>query len=361
MLYEILKHWIEQFDALNLINYITFRSFCGFFTAFFLTIYYMPKFIKLLNTHCHFQPIRDDGPTTHLKKKGTPTMGGAVIVGSILISNLLWADLHNSFIWTLIFVMTSLACLGAIDDYAKVVQKNTRGIRGRTKLLIQTLVAIISWIIIKHEFSSNITTILYFPFLKNLTLDLGDFYLLFAAFVIIGSSNAVNLTDGLDGLAIVPIAVVAACFALVTYLVGNRIFSGYLQIAHIENCSEVAVFCAAMIGASLGFLWYNCSPAQIFMGDTGSLALGGVLGTIGVMAKQEFLLAIIGAVFVIEALSVIIQVYYFKITGGKRVFLMAPIHHHFEKKGWPESKVVVRCWIISIILAILGLITLKVR
>ena len=306
-------------------------------------------------------PIRSDGPEDHLIKKiGTPTMGGVLILIGLFTGVFLWADLLNPYNWLLIFITLSFGILGAFDDYKKIKYSNSSGISSKLKLTLQIILAIIgvSFYVYFNDYQD--LTNLYFPFFKNLMINLGWFFIPFSIFVIIGSSNAVNLTDGLDGLATVPVILVAACFAFISYVTGNIVFSNYLQIPYIEGTGEVSIFCGAIIGSCLGFLWFNAPPAKIFMGDTGSLSLGGSLGAVGIITKHEIVLAITGGLFVLEAVSVIVQVISFKLTG-KRVFKMAPIHHHFEKKGWPESTVVIRFWIISIILAMIGLATLKLR
>ncbi|MBP9791675.1 MAG: phospho-N-acetylmuramoyl-pentapeptide-transferase [Rickettsiales bacterium] len=348
---------------INLFRYITFRSGCAALTALIIALVSGPYIIrKLQGLNPDGQPIRKDGPESHIKnKKGTPTMGGLIIHLSVFVSTVLWANLSNPFIWIVLFVMGSFAVLGFVDDYLKVVHKNSKGISAKAKIMIQAVVSIVACFFVQKYsvpgFESHVTI----PFFKDIIIDLGYFYPVFVLLVIIGSSNAVNLTDGLDGLAIGPMAIACVCFVLICYLVGNAVFSQYLNIQYVPGAGEISVFCSALVGASLGFLWYNAHPAKVFMGDTGSLALGGALGIISVITKHEFILAIIGGVFVIEAVSVIIQVYYFKISGGKRVFLMAPIHHHFEKKGWSESQVVMRFWIIAIVFALLGMATLKIR
>ena len=305
--------------------------------------------------------IRRDGPIDHIiKKTGTPTMGGIIIIISMTISTLLWSDLNNIFIWTLIFISLALALLGFIDDYLKIKKKNSQGLNSKFKFLGQLLVGVLTILILINFSDHEYLDKLYFPFFKNLIVDLGIFFIPFVLFVIIGASNAVNLTDGLDGLATVPVMLVALSFTLICYLVGNAIFSDYLYIQFIPGVGEISVFCGSIVGSCLGFLWYNAPPAKIFMGDTGSLSLGGSLAAVAVIVKHEIVLAIIGGLFVLETVSVIIQVISFKLTG-KRVFMMAPIHHHFEKKGWPESTIVIRFWIISIILAMIGLATLKLR
>ena len=302
------------------------------------------------------QPIREDGPQTHLAKRGTPTMGGLMILTSLFFSLLLWMDLSNPFIWACIAVTAGFGLIGFLDDYDKVSKSSHKGVSGKMRLLLEFLVAgIASWIVV-----GQINTFLYIPFFNNLGVELGYFYYIFAAFVIVGAGNAVNLTDGLDGLATMPVIIAAGTFALIAYLVGRVDYSEYLGIPHVAGAGELAIFCAAIIGAGLAFLWFNAPPAAVFMGDTGSLALGGALGAIAVATHHEIVLGVVGGLFVFEALSVIIQVFWFKRTG-KRVFRMAPIHHHFEQLGWSESKVVIRFWIVAIVLAILGLATLKLR
>jgi phospho-N-acetylmuramoyl-pentapeptide-transferase len=362
MLYNLLSPLAEQYTFFNIFKYLTFRSGAAVVTAFALSLFLTPILIKYLgNNFSEGQPIRRLGPQTHMNKQGTPTMGGLVILTSMFTSTIMWSDINNTFIWVILFVTLSFGILGFIDDYVKVKKRDTGGVRGKMKLFIQAAVSILACILIQDLSPTEYSYHLFFPFFKELSLDLGIFYIAFVLIVIVGSSNAVNLTDGLDGLAIVPIGLAAACFALIAYLTGNSVFAHYLQITHIPNAGEVAVLCSSMVGASLGFLWFNSSPAEIFMGDTGSLSLGGAIGTISVIVKHEIVLAIIGGLFVIEALSVIIQVYYFKLSGGKRFFKMAPLHHHFEKSGLSETKVVARFWIIAVIFAILGLSTLKLR
>lgn len=360
MLYDLAQYSAEL-SILNLFRYITFRSGAALITALILTLIFIPILINYLQERKAAQPIRDFMMDNHIVKKGTPTFGGIAILGAIFISTILWANLSNGYVWIVMSVTLVFGILGFMDDYLKIKKKNSDGVRARVKFLIQIVTSVIACFSIQLLVADDLNSLLVFPFFKDFTLDLGLFYIIFVTVVIVGSSNAVNLTDGLDGLAIVPIAIAAACFGLIVYLVGSQNFAEYLQIHYVENTAELMVFCAAMVGASLGFLWYNAPPAQIFMGDTGSLALGGAIGTMSVIAKHEIVLAIIGGVFVMEALSVIIQVYYYKFTGGKRFFKMAPIHHHFEKSGWSETKVVIRFWILAIIFAIIGLSTLKLR
>ncbi len=362
MLYNILLPYVNQSHFANLVHYITFRSMLAIIVSMSLCLIFGPWIIRSLKTwQKHGQPIREDGPETHASKAGTPTMGGLMIIVSVAISTILLADLRSPYIWCILFVMCSFGFLGFMDDYLKVTKNNTKGVRGKMKLLVQFMVAFLVCYIVQLEAHKGHASHLALPFFKSTFLDLGYFYLPFTAFVIVGSSNAVNLTDGLDGLATVPIAIAAGCFGVISYVVGNSFYAHYLQIIYVPNVSEVAILCSAIIGACLGFLWFNAQPAAVFMGDTGSLALGGALGTISVITKHELVLAIIGGVFVMETLSVIIQVYYFKLTGGKRVFKMAPIHHHFEKCGWSESKVVIRFWIMAVVFALIGLSSLKLR
>ena len=318
-------------------------------------------FIKFFSNQKILNPIRDDGPKDHIIKKiGTPTMGGVIILLGLLISVLCWGDLSNINILFCIFIAVSFGLLGAFDDYKKIKHSNSSGISSKLKIILQIIISITGVSFFVYFVNYQDITNLYFPFFKNLIVNLGWFFIPFSVFVIVGSSNAVNLTDGLDGLATVPVILVAVCFAFISYVTGNVVFSDYLQIPYIEGTGEVSIFCGAIIGSCLGFLWFNAPPAKIFMGDTGSLSLGGSLGAVGIITKHEIVLAITGGLFVLEAVSVMVQVISYKLTG-KRIFKMAPIHHHFEKKGWPESTVVIRFWIISIILAMIGLATLKFR
>ena len=361
MLYNLLINYSDTYSFLNFFNFLTVRTGLAVITSMIIVFIIGDRFINFFSSKKITNPIRLDGPEEHLIKKiGTPTMGGVLILIGLFAGVFLWSDLFNPYNWLLIFITFSFGTLGAFDDYKKIKKKNSSGISSKLKFLIQIIISLISLIILYKFIGSELTNNLYFPFFKNLVINLGWFFIPFYLFVIVGSSNAVNLTDGLDGLATVPVILVAGCFAFISYVSGNIIFAEYLLIPYIEGVGEVAVFCGAIIGASIGFLWFNAPPAKIFMGDTGSLALGGSLGAVGVVTKHEIVLAITGGLFVLEAVSVIVQVISFKLTG-KRIFMMAPIHHHFEKKGWAESTVVIRFWIISLILAMIGLATLKLR
>ncbi len=361
MLYTLLTNYSDTYSFLNFFNFLTVRTGLAVISSMLIVFLIGDRFINYFSTKKITNPIRLDGPEEHLIKKiGTPTMGGVLILIGLFVGVFLWSDLYNPYNWLLIFITFSFGILGAFDDYKKIKKNNASGISSKMKFVIQIILSLISLIILYKLIDSDLTNNLYFPFFKNLVINLGWFFVPFYLFVIVGSSNAVNLTDGLDGLATVPVILVAGCFAFISYVSGNIIFAEYLLIPYIEGVGEVAVFCGAIIGSSIGFLWFNAPPAKIFMGDTGSLALGGSLGAVGVVTKHEIVLAITGGLFVLEAVSVIVQVVSFKLTG-KRIFMMAPIHHHFEKKGWAESTVVIRFWIISLILAMIGLATLKLR
>jgi len=361
MLYSLILELIDQYSFLNVFKYLTFRTGLAMFTSMVIVLLVGTPFINFFSAKQILDPIREDGPEEHIIKKiGTPTMGGVLILLGLFSGILLWGDLSSVYIWFLLFIVTSFGLLGAFDDYKKIKYKNSSGISFRFKITAQILIAILGLLLLSQFSSHEKLTNLYFPFFKNLIINLGWFFIPFSVFIIVGSSNAVNLTDGLDGLATVPVILVAGCFAFISYVTGNVVFSEYLQIPYIQGMGEASVFCGSIIGACLGFLWFNAPPAKIFMGDTGSLALGGSLGAVGIITKHEIVLAITGGLFVLEAVSVIVQVLSFKLTG-KRVFKMAPIHHHFEKKGWAESTIVIRFWIISIILAMIGLATLKLR
>ena len=361
MLYSFILNFVDTFSFLNVFKYLTVRTGLAMFTSMFVVFLIGTPFISFFSTKKILDPIREDGPTDHIiTKADTPTMGGALILTGLFSGILLWGDLFNPYVWFLIFIVASFGLLGAYDDYKKIKFKNSSGVSFKFKIIAQIIIAIIGILLLNYFSDHSELKNLHFPFFKNLIINLGWFFIPFSVFIIVGSSNAVNLTDGLDGLATVPVILVASCFAFISYVTGNIVFSNYLQIPYIVGVGEVSIFCGSIIGACLGFLWFNAPPAKIFMGDTGSLALGGSLGAVGIITKHEIVLAITGGLFVLEAVSVIIQVVSFKLTG-KRVFKMAPIHHHFEKKGWEESTVVIRFWIISIILAMIGLATLKLR
>jgi phospho-N-acetylmuramoyl-pentapeptide-transferase len=362
MLFNLLVPLAEDISFLNVFRYITFRSGAAVVTALLVSFILGPTIISWLKKRqVRGQPIRDDGPQSHLlTKQGTPTMGGFLILLAITTSTLLWADLRNGFVWIVLIITCGFGLVGFVDDYLKLTRRNSKGLSGRIKLLAQILIGFAATLWIIKLSPEGIQTHLAVPFFKDLLLNLSWFFVPFAIFVMVGASNAVNLTDGLDGLAIGPVMIVAGCFALIAYLVGNSVFSTYLQLNYVPGSGELAVFCGALVGASLGFLWFNAPPAMVFMGDTGSLSCGGALGSIAVVTKHELVLAIIGGLFVLETASVIVQVASFKLTG-RRVFRMAPLHHHFEQKGWAESTIVIRFWIIASILALAGLSSLKLR
>jgi len=358
VLYHLLYPLHTDYSVLYVFRYITFRTIYATITALMISFMLGPWLIATLQRLQIGQTIRKVGPESHFVKEGTPTMGGALILLAIIVPTLLWADLTNLYIWVTLLVTTGYGLVGFVDDYLKVVRKSSDGISARQKMFWQILIAIAAIGLLYS--SGNFDTHMSLPFFKNVNPDLGVFYILFGTLVIVGSSNAVNLTDGLDGLAIGPMIIASATFLLLAYLVGNFKLANYLQIVSVPGAGELAILCGAMVGAGLGFLWFNTYPAQVFMGDVGSLSLGGALGTIAVITKNEFVLVIVGGIFVIEALSVIVQVVSFR-YWGKRVFRMAPIHHHFELKGWAEPKIIVRFWIISIVLALIALSTLKLR
>jgi phospho-N-acetylmuramoyl-pentapeptide-transferase len=362
MLYHLLYPLTEEIGFFNLFRYITFRSGAAVVTALLVSFLLGPWLIDWLRVkQGKGQPIRSDGPQSHLvTKKGTPTMGGVLILLGVTIATLLWADLTNRYVWIVLFVTIGFGLIGFADDFLKVTRYNVRGVPGKLKLLLEALIAGIAVVAFQMVTKSPLGSSLTVPFFKDVLIDLGVFFVLVGVFVIVGASNAVNLTDGLDGLAIVPVMIASASFALIAYLVGNIVFANYLQIHFVAGTGELAIFCGAMVGAGLGFLWFNAPPAMVFMGDTGSLSIGGALGAVSVMTKHEIVLAIIGGLFVLETVSVIVQVASFKLTG-KRVFKMAPLHHHYEQKGWAEPTVVIRFWIIAVILALAGLATLKLR
>ncbi len=362
MLYQLLAPLADRFEPFNLFRYLTFRSGGAVVTALFISFICGQPIINWLRSiQRHGQPIRSDGPESHLiTKKGTPTMGGFLILLALVSSTLLWADLSNLYVWVTLFVTVGFGAIGFLDDYRKLASRSHKGVPGRIRLLAEIAISTIAALAVIFITRGSLATALAVPFFKSVLIPLGWFFVPVAVFVVTGASNAVNLTDGLDGLAIVPAMIAAGCFMLIAYLVGNAVFSNYLQILHVPGTGELAVFCAAMIGAGLGFLWFNAPPAMVFMGDTGSLSIGGALGIVAVITKHELVLAIVGGLFVLETISVIVQVASFKLTG-KRVFRMAPLHHHFEKKGWQEPTIVIRFWIIASILAIAGLSTLKLR
>ena len=359
MLYHLLYPLHTTFSVFNVFRYITFRTIYASLTAFFICFLLGPWMIRKLAEMQVGQYIRDDGPKTHLGKAGTPTMGGTLILLSIAVSVFLWSDLTNLFVWIALFVLLGFGLIGFVDDYLMQVKKQSKGLTVRRKLLLQAIVALIAGILVYA--SPNFSTEVTIPFFKNISPDFGWGYIIFAMFVIVGASNAVNLTDGLDGLAIGPVIIAAATYMILAYVSGHVKIAGYLQLNYVAGAGELTIFCGALAGAGLGFLWFNAYPAQIFMGDVGSLPLGASLGAVAVITKQEILLALVGGLFVIEALSVIFQVGFFKMTSGRRIFKMAPLHHHFELKGWPEPKVIVRFWIIAIALALLAMSTLKLR
>ncbi|MDT3380675.1 phospho-N-acetylmuramoyl-pentapeptide-transferase [Labrys portucalensis] len=373
-MFYLLSRFSEHFELLNLFRYITFRTGGAIFTALLFVFFFGPWTISWLRVkQGKGQPIRDDGPQSHLSKRGTPTMGGLMILSGLGVSTLLWGNLANVYVWAVLLVTLGFGAIGFYDDYLKVTKQSHKGFSGRARLGLEFLIAGVAVILMAQAGGARFlgflwgsgapisqATSLAFPFFKELLINLSYFFVVFGAFIIVGFGNAVNLTDGLDGLAIVPVMVAAGTFGVIAYLVGNANFANYLQLHFVPGTGELAVICGAMIGAGLGFLWFNAPPAQIFMGDTGSLALGGMLGSIAVATKHEIVLLVVGGLFVAETLSVIIQVLSFRYTG-KRVFKMAPIHHHFEQLGWKEPQVVIRFWIIAVVLALLGLATLKLR
>jgi phospho-N-acetylmuramoyl-pentapeptide-transferase len=359
-------YWLSslagELSVFNIFRYITFRTGGALITALLFVFLFGPSIIRSLRIRQgKGQPIRSDGPERHLlQKQGTPTMGGLMILSGVAVATLLWGNLQNPYVWVVVIVTLVYGAVGLYDDYLKVTRQSVEGSGGRVRLLIEGVVALVATWVIVTVGSPPLSTALAIPFFKNVLFDLGWLFIPFGAFIIVGAGNAVNLTDGLDGLAIVPVMIAAATFGFIAYFVGNALFSDYLQIHFVQGTGELAVICGALVGAGLGFLWFNAPPAQIFMGDTGSLSLGGALGTIAVATKHELVLAIVGGLFVLEAVSVIVQVASFRLFG-KRVFRMAPLHHHYEQKGWAESTVVIRFWIIAVVLALLGLATLKLR
>jgi len=359
MIYHLLYPLHTTFSVFNVFRYITFRTIYASLTAFLICFLLGPWVIQKLSAWQVGQYIREDGPQAHLQKAGTPTMGGLLILFSVILATVLWANLANYYVWIVLLVTSGFGAIGFLDDYLMQVKKQSKGLSARSKLLLQTLLAIIIGILVYAipDFDTQVTI----PFFKKIVPDLGWGYILFAAFVVVGTSNAVNLTDGLDGLAIGPAIIVAGTYMVFAYVAGHARIADYLQINYVAGSGELSVFCGALVGAGFGFLWFNTYPAQIFMGDVGSLSIGSAIGTVAVVTKQEILLVLVGGLFVLEALSVIFQVGFFKVTNGRRIFKMAPLHHHFELKGWAEPKVIVRFWIISIILALISMSTLKLR
>lgn len=358
MLYYLLYPFHESVGAFNVLKYLTFRGFAALMTALLIYLIFGKAWIRFLKRKQMDQAIRESGPESHLEKQGTPTMGGVLMVIAVCFSLFLWGDLTNPYVWVCLFVYLGMAAIGFIDDYRKVIKKNPEGFPGRYKIILEVFICLSAALYVFAYL--GLDTSLYFPFLKDVTIDLSYYYLFFTIFVVVGAANAVNLTDGLDGLAAVPSVTSYITYGLLVYIVGNAVIANYLQLPFVSQAGEVSVLCAAVAGACLGFLWFNTYPAEVFMGDVGSLSLGGLLGMVALIAKQELLLVVVGGLFVLETLSVITQVLSFKLTG-KRIFKMAPLHHHFELKGWSEPKIIVRFWLISFVLALLSLSTLKLR
>jgi len=357
----ILAEYLAQYHSgFNVVQYLTLRAILGVLTALVISFVIGPMMIRRLSRYKNGQPVRDDGPQTHLSKAGTPTMGGLLILIAVAISTLLWSNLENHYVWVVLVVTLLFGVVGWVDDYKKLVRQDPKGLASRYKYLWQSVIGLGAALFLYYNVRSPAETALIVPFFKDVVIDLGLFYVVLAYFVIVGSSNAVNLTDGLDGLAILPAVMVAGALGVFAYVTGHVKFAEYLSIPYIPGTGEVVVFCGALVGSGLGFLWFNTHPAQVFMGDIGALALGAALGVIAVIVRQELVLFVMGGVFVIETVSVILQVASFKLTG-RRIFRMAPLHHHFELKGWPEPRVIVRFWIITIILVLVGLATLKIR
>lgn len=361
MLFHLLVPLADEFIVFNLVRYLTFRTGAGLLTALIIAFVVGPRLIAWLKVRQgDGQPIREEGPTGHFAKRGTPTMGGLMILIAMIVATLLWADLTNIYVWIVLLVTAGFGAIGFADDYLKLTRRNSKGLPARLKLLCQVTIGAVAGLLYMLVTPEPLSSGLAVPFFKDVLVPLGWMAVAFAALVMVSSSNAVNLTDGLDGLAIVPVMIAAGVFGFISYIAGNAIFADYLQIHHIAGSGELAVFCGGLIGAGLGFLWFNAPPAMVFMGDTGSLSMGGALGAVSVVTKHELVLVIVGGLFVLEAVSVIVQVASFKLTG-RRVFRMAPLHHHFEQKGWAEPTIVIRFWIIAVILALVGLSTLKLR
>ena len=360
MLYWLSSVLSDSMSSLSVFQYLTLRGILGVITALLIALWVGPKMIKKLSQNQIGQSVRDDGPKSHLSKAGTPTMGGALIIVAVAVSTLLWSDLGNRYIWITLFVTLSFGMIGWVDDYRKVVEKNSKGLSAKQKYFWQSVCGLAAAILLYSSASLPQETELIVPVFKDVVIELGPLFILLTYFVIVGTSNAVNLTDGLDGLAIMPTVLVASALGIFAYASGNSVFANYLHIPYLPGAGELIIFCGALLGAGLGFLWFNTYPAQVFMGDVGALALGAALGVVAVIVRQEIVLFIMGGIFVMETVSVILQVASFKLTG-RRIFRMAPLHHHFELKGWPEPRVIVRFWIITVILVLIGLATLKVR
>jgi phospho-N-acetylmuramoyl-pentapeptide-transferase len=360
MLYWLASYLSESLSFLSVFQYLTLRGILGVITALLIALWVGPVMIKKLSHYQIGQSVRDDGPKSHLSKAGTPTMGGALIIVAVVVSTLLWGDLGNRYIWITLFVIISFGLIGWVDDYRKVVEKNSKGLSAKEKYFWQSVCAFIAALLLYASAALPQETSLIVPIFKDIVLQLGPFFILLTYLVIVGTSNAVNLTDGLDGLAIMPTVLVASALGIFAYASGNSVFANYLHIPYLPGSGELIIFCGALLGAGLGFLWFNTYPAQVFMGDVGALALGASLGVVAVIVRQEIVLFIMGGVFVMETVSVILQVASYKLTG-RRIFRMAPLHHHFELKGWPEPRVIVRFWIITVVLVLIGLATLKIR
>lgn len=360
MLFSLFDSLTQEFSFFNVFRYLTLRGILGILTALVICLAVGPIMIRRLGYRQIHQTVRTDGPEAHITKSGTPTMGGAIILVAVFAATLLWADLSNRFVWVVLFTTLSFGAIGLVDDYKKLVNKDTRGIGAGMKFLLQSIAGLAAALFLYHTAEAPAETELIVPFFKDVAFNLGPWFVLLAYLVIVGSSNAVNLTDGLDGLAIMPTTMVAAALGIFAYTTGHVQFANYLGIPYISGVGEVLIFCAALVGAGLGFLWFNTYPAQVFMGDVGALALGAALGVVAVVVRQEIVLFVMGGVFVMETVSVMLQVASYKLTG-KRMFRMAPLHHHFELKGWPEPRVIVRFWIITVILVLIGLATLKIR
>jgi len=360
MLYELFQFLSEFHSGFNVFQYLTLRSILGVLTALTISLIVGPRMIRYLSSYNIGQSVRDDGPESHFSKAGTPTMGGALILVAIVISTILWSDLSSRFVWVVLFVTVGFGLIGWVDDFKKVVYGNSKGLSARAKYFWQSVIGLSAALVLFNTAQFPIETQLIVPFIKNILVDLGWMYVVLTYFVIVGSSNAVNLTDGLDGLAILPTVLVGGALGVFAYVTGNSNFSGYLGIPYVPGVGEMVVFCGAIVGSGLGFLWFNTYPAQIFMGDVGALALGAALGAVAVIVRQEVVLFIMGGIFVVETVSVMVQVASFKLTG-RRVFRMAPLHHHYELKGWPEPRIIVRFWIITVVLVLVGLASLKVR